>query len=258
MNESYQHHFATLYDRLMQDMPYEDWQRFVREAWSKYELEPQTVVDLGCGTGRNTTALAQAGLHMIGIDLSEHMLAVAHQRSERATPHIQAAGGSVRLLQQDMREWNVGRPVDSVLCLCDGMNYLLADDDVRTTIATVFQGLRDGGLFVFDVLTEAQYIHYAQHEPYTYDDDDLAYIWYSEWDQEARIMTHELTMFVQERLHSDRFQRVQEVHRQRAYSQSELMSWLREAGFRHVDCFADFTWQPPQENTARIFICAQK
>ena len=256
--ESYQHHFAVLYDRLMEDMPYEEWQRFVREAWRKYGLTPQSVVDLGCGTGRHTVAFAQDGLHMLGIDRSEHMLAVAQERSEQAASSIQAAGGSVTLLQQDMREWSAGRAVDGVLCLCDGLNYLLTEKDVQAAIASVHDGLSEGGLFVFDVLTEFQYEKYAEHEPYTYDAEDLAYIWYSEWDQETRIMTHELTMFVQEHPHSDRFLRIQEVHRQRAYTQSELTSWLREVGFARVECFADFTWQPPTERSARVFYCAQK
>src|SRR5690554_4777997 len=94
VNESYKQHFAALYDRLMADMPYDEWQRFVREAWGRYGLAPQTVVDLGCGTGRITTALAQEGLRVVGIDLSEHMLAVAQERSDQAAPNIQAAGGS--------------------------------------------------------------------------------------------------------------------------------------------------------------------
>lgn len=260
MNESYKQHFAALYDRLMADMPYDEWQRFVREAWGRYGLAPQTVVDLGCGTGRITTALAQEGLRVVGIDLSEHMLAVAQERSDQAAPNIQAAGGSVMFLQQDMREWTIGQAADSVICLCDGLNYLLEEDDIKAAFTSVFQGLRDGGLFVFDVLTERQYMEYAKHEPYTYDDDDLAYIWYSDWNQEARIITHELTIFVQEQEQerSELFRRVLETHRQRAYTQAELTSWLKKAGFQRVEGYADFTWQPVEEHASRMFFCAVK
>jgi len=258
MGEAYQQHFAFLYDRLMDDMPYDQWQQFVKDAWFRYELEPRTIVDLACGTGRHAIALAEAGCHVTGIDLSEHMLAVAQEQAEISAMAIQTSGGSVQWLQQDMREWDIARPVDCVICLCDGINYLLQEEDVRAVLARTYHGLREGGLFVFDVLTDHQYEAYAAGQPYTYDDDNLAYIWHSDWDPEERIITHELTIFHREAEDSERFLRTCETHRQRAYDAYELTSWLKEVGFRRIDSFADFTWQPVSEETGRMFLCAVK
>ena len=258
MGESYQQHFAFLYDRLMDDMPYDRWQQFVREACSRYGLEPRTIVDLACGTGRHAIALAQSGCQVIGIDLSEHMLAVAQEQAERVAPAIQTSGGSVRWLKQDMRGWDIARPVDAVICLCDGINYLLSEEDVRAVLGRTSEGLREGGLFVFDVLTARQYEDYAAGQPYTYDDEDLAYIWYSDWDAEERIITHELTIFFREDGSSERFLRTSETHRQRAYELEELKEWLREAGFSRIEGFADFTWKPVAADTGRMFVCALK
>jgi len=258
MGEAYQQHFAFLYDRLMDDMPYDKWQQFVKEAWSRYRLEPRTIVDLACGTGRHAIALAQDGYDVTGIDLSEHMLTVAQEQAELSAMAIQTAGGHIQWLQQDMREWDIARTADCVICLCDGINYLLSEQDVRAVLARTYRGLREGGLFLFDVLTAHQYETYAAGQPYTYDDDDLAYIWYSDWDAEDRIITHDLTIFLREDEASERFLRTNETHRQRAYDQHELTEWLREAGFRQVDSFADFTWQPVSAETGRMFLCAVK
>jgi len=256
MGEAYREHFAYLYDRLMDDMPYDKWQQFVKEAWSRYHVQPRLIVDLACGTGRHAIALAQEGCEVTGIDLSEHMLAMAQEQAEQHAASIQLAGGAVQWLQQDMREWDIARPADSVICLCDGINYLLSEEDVQAALTRTYQGLRDGGLFVFDVLTAHQYEAYAAGQPYTYDDDDLAYIWYSDWDAEERIITHELTMFLREDAASERFLRTFETHRQRAYELHELTKWLKEAGFRQINSFADFTWQAVTEETNRMFICA--
>lgn len=258
MDLAYQRYFAEVYDRLMEDMPHDDWQRFIREAWQRYDLQPRTVVDLGCGTGRHTVLFAQDGLEMVGIDLSEYMLTIAQQQSEQFRSAIQASGGSVSWIQQDMRDWDIGRDADSVISLCDGINYLLSEDDVRSVFARTCDGLRDGGLFVFDVLTRYQFEQYVAGQPYTYDDEDIAYIWYSDWDDERRMITHELTMFVQQDAEADFFIRFQETHQQRAYDREQLSLWLKEAGFRHVECFADFSWRDVTDQTSRMFVCAIK
>lgn len=258
MSESYKHLFATIYDRLIDRSMDEAWQRFVKEAWQRANIMPETIVDLGCGTGRHAIAFAREKLQVFGIDLSDSMLTVARDQSELQAPDIQASGGSVTWLSQDMREWVVGRQVDSVLCLSDGINYLLDEEDVQRTFAATYEHLREGGLFIFDVLTAHQYRRYEEDQPYTYDDDDLAYIWYSEWSAEQRIMTHDLTIFVEEEEGSDRFVRVMETHRQRAYGQEQLVEWLKAAGFRTVDCYADFRWVEPREDAGRLFFCAIK
>jgi len=259
VSEAYQRHFAEVYDRLMmEDMPYDEWQRFIREAWSRYDVHPRTVVDLGCGTGRHTVTFARDGLEMIGIDLSEHMLMAAHEHAEESKTAIQAVGGSLRWLQQDMREWGVGREVDAVVCLCDGINYMLSDRDVQAVFQRTYEALRKGGLFVFDVLTQHQYETYAAGQPYTYDDDDVAYIWYSDWDADQRIIQHELTMFVQQDEDSELYMRIQEMHEQRAYSVDDLTAWLQEAGFGQIDMFADYRWERITDRTSRVSICALK
>lgn len=48
------------------------------------ESGPQTVLDLACGTGDSSFALAQAGVPtVLGLDLSEGMLAVAREKASR-------------------------------------------------------------------------------------------------------------------------------------------------------------------------------
>ena len=44
---------------------------FYRHAASEYG---DPVLELGCGTGRITIAIAEAGYHIVGLDISERML----------------------------------------------------------------------------------------------------------------------------------------------------------------------------------------
>jgi len=60
------------------------------------DLQPgQQVLDVGCGTGWFTRQLAQAGLQMTGLDVSEPMLAVARQRTPQGIAWLQ--GDAVQL-----------------------------------------------------------------------------------------------------------------------------------------------------------------
>ena len=96
--------FAYVYDTFMDQEPYEDWADRVCGFLDAYGVpaapagqaagdgpavdERNIVVDLGCGTGRLTEILAGRGYDMIGIDLSEDMLAIAQERKNRSGSDI--------------------------------------------------------------------------------------------------------------------------------------------------------------------------
>lgn len=246
--------FAAVYDRLMEDMPYDAWVEFAEEAWRRYmPSKPERIVDLGCGTGNIALPLAARGYALAGIDLSETMLAVAEQKAASAP----VKSGSIRWLCQDMREWNAGEPADAVVSFCDCLNYITEEADVRKVFAATYRQLRPGGVFLFDVHHPRQFESYADGQPFAYDDDDLAYIWFCDYDEARREIEHQLTFFIRQDAGS-LFERVDEAHVQRAYETEAMASWLREAGFARVDMYADFGWTPPDGQSARIFYAAVK
>ncbi|NHN30978.1 class I SAM-dependent DNA methyltransferase [Paenibacillus agricola] len=275
--------FAYHYDRLMEEMPYPQWLEFLRLCWEKHE-QPQTLVDLGCGTGSIAIPLAQQGFEVYGIDLSEDMLSVAQHKAveaERSQPF--PGQGSLTWLQQDMRDWALLRPVDAVISLCDCINYLLEETDVQEAFVQAFAALKPGGLFVFDVHTEHQFEMYANEQPFFLNEEDIAYIWTSELDEERCEIEHALTIFAKVPASSEssegsedtegnrapnagssaqegneQFRRVEEYHVQRAYDLDWLHTALNKAGFSAVDCYGDFTWQPITVTTQRAFFVARK
>ncbi|MGF7032052.1 SAM-dependent methyltransferase [Paenibacillus mucilaginosus] len=257
--------FSYVYDRLMEDMPYEEWLRFAKGCWDKFG-HPRTVVDLGCGTGSIAVPLAQEGYEVIGIDLSEDMLAVAQSKADEARLHRSLPpGGSVTFLQQDLRDWELGRPADSVVSFCDCFNYLLEEEEITQAIRQAYAGLKPGGVFIFDVHTTEQLLDYAASQPFFLNEDDIAYIWTCGYDESRSEIEHALTIFVQEEEQhrgddtpSEWFNRVEETHTQRAYPLPWLEAQLREAGFREVVCYGDFLFKQASEDTRRAFFAAVK
>jgi SAM-dependent methyltransferase len=254
--------FAYYYDRLMDNLPYTNWLQFMDVCWDRYG-KPQTLVDLGCGTGSLAIPLAQNGLQVTGIDLSEDMLAVAQNKSQIIS------GVHIAWVQQDMREWELHEQVDAAVSFCDCLNYILEEDEIVQAFRQTYQGIRPGGLFIFDVHTPYQLISYAAAQPFFMNEEDMAYIWTSELEDETCEICHELTLFVREddgisSLSQDRspkeskFLRFEETHIQRAYRLDWLKRQLLEIGFSEVDCFGDFRFVPVHAETERAFFICRK
>lgn len=58
----------------MDNVPYEEWSRYLISLLKEYQVTDGTVVELGCGTGKMTRLLADAGYDMVGVDNSAEML----------------------------------------------------------------------------------------------------------------------------------------------------------------------------------------
>lgn len=250
--------FALVYDRLMADMPYDDWLAFAEGCFIRYG-RPGTIADLGCGTGTVAIPLSAMGCKVFGIDLSEEMLAVAQAKStSRGHPASGgAAPGAVVWLQQDMREWELPEQVDAAVSFCDSVNYLTEPEDVAELFARTYSGLKPGGWFAFDVHTPRTLQDYAENQPFVYNEEHLSYIWVCGLDEDTCTIEHELTFFAREGA-GDRYIRFDESHSQRAYPLEQLKAMLEEAGFCEVEVFGDFGWEEADGDTARAFFVARK
>jgi SAM-dependent methyltransferase len=70
----------------------ERWERMASQGQNVHgeadfvtRLEPRTVLDAGCGTGRVAVELARRGIDVVGVDLDPAMLAVARDKSPDVT-----------------------------------------------------------------------------------------------------------------------------------------------------------------------------
>ena len=117
--------FAQVYDEFMEDTPYDQWLEYIKEIFKRHGLINNTniVAELGCGTGNMTTRLAENGFDMIGIDISEEMLAKAIEKTQEKNLDI-------LYLNQDMREFELYGTVDAIVAVCDSINYVTETEDL--------------------------------------------------------------------------------------------------------------------------------
>ena len=135
--------FAHVYDEFMEVISYTEWADYIEAVWNKHEIKPELVLDLACGTGGLAVELSKRGYDMIGADLSVDMLEEAREKAMEEEQDI-------LFLQQDMREFELYGTVQSILCTCDSLNYLLELRDLEKVFALVDNYLDPNGVFVFD------------------------------------------------------------------------------------------------------------
>ena len=76
--------FADYYDALTRNVEYEKRADYLCRLWDSLGHDPGITLDLACGTGSLTLALAQRGIDVYGVDGSPEMLSVAQQKAVNA------------------------------------------------------------------------------------------------------------------------------------------------------------------------------
>jgi len=242
-------HFASLYDALMMDAPYEQWLDFLKKKLAEYDKEAARLLDVGCGTGTLAILLSEMGFRVTGVDLSEEMLTIAMNKAL-------AENQNIVFLQQDMRALDVGETFPVITAFCDVINYLETYEDVEQTFRSVCEHLDEGGLFLFDVHSIYKVDHLFQGASFSYAGEELSYIWDCFEGPYEHSVDHELSFFVQ--TDSDLYQRFDEVHHQRTFDQELYARALEKSGFKVLSIEGDFKEGIPDEHAERLFFTAIK
>lgn len=236
--------FATIYDRLMEDIPYENY-----VAWVNHEVSGVTgksVMELGCGTGTLAIGFAHLGAQVTGLDLSKQMI---QQAKEKATEEEVQVVFTVR----SMTDFSVSELQDILVIPIDSLNYLTEKEDVQSTLAACFRALKPGGHLFFDVHTSSKIEAYLEG-PFIYEDEEVAYLWSTEAGEAPDSVYHDITFFVA--AEDGRYERFEEHQYQRTFSLKTYVELLRSEGFTNIRPSNDIFGT--EHHHLRQFIHAQK
>lgn len=224
--------FARVYDLFMDETPYEEWCMSIRSILKQYGILDGLILDLGCGTGKMTRLLRQAGYDMIGVDSSEEMLGIAMEYQEDA---------GILYLHQDMREFELYGTVRAVISVCDSMNYLLEEDELMSVFSLVNTYLDPGGIFLFDMNTLYKYREILGEQTICENRDEGSFIWENYFDEETQINQYDMTFFIREA--DGRYQKFEETHFQRGYTPDKIKELAECAGLEWIGCYEAYTNQ---------------
>ncbi len=241
------HELAKSYDRLTNDVDYRATVDFYFQILEREGLKPRTAVDLACGTGSVSMLLAEMGLDVIAVDLSEEMLTVAQQKA-------QALDKPPRFICQSMQKLWLPRGVDLAVCALDSLDYITDPADCREAIRRVYKSLNPDGIFIFDVNTPEKLIS-MDGQVFLDEDEDVYCVWRGEFDHQTNICSYGMDLFQRQ---GTAWHRSFEEHREYAYGAQELKGYLKDAGFTHIEVYADRKFEAPGAGEQRIYFKARK
>lgn len=195
-------------------------------------------IDLGCGTGRHAAALARLGLCVVGLDLSDALLARARQRGT-------LCGALVRA---DLRRLPFRPAFDLALSLFTSFGYFDDAENERTLQAIAYV-LAPGGQLVID------HIHPPALAAGLVPEDTRF---------EAGCRIHQRREIVGSRVRKritvrrDTGETIELCEDVRLYAPEELARLLQRTGLTDVRFFGSFAGDPLTEETQRMIVVARR
>ena len=238
---------AVSYDRLTNDVDYGAVVAFYKQILTAEGVGPRSAVDLACGTGSVSALLAQNGIPVIGVDMSEDMLTVACEKT-------QSMENPPRFICQKLQQLRLPRAVDLAVCALDSLDYITDPADCAEAIRRVYKVLNPGGIFIFDVNTPEK-LKAMDGQVFLDEDDDVFCVWRGEFDEETNICSYGMDLFQRS---GHVWHRSFEEHREYAYSETQLISYLKSAGFTDICVYGDRRMEAPDRNDQRMYFKARK
>ncbi|MBR6509840.1 MAG: methyltransferase domain-containing protein [Clostridia bacterium] len=247
--ESYSQ-FAEVYDRLMNDVNYKGRTDYLLKLFEKHGKTPTLLLDLACGTGGFSNQMALKGIEVIGVDMSEEMLSKARENSAELNT-------DVLFLCQKAEELDLFGTVDGAICCMDSINHITDYETLKEAFKKVSLFLEKDCLFIFDANTIYKHKEILGNNTFVIDEEDVYCVWQNSFDKETNLTDIALDFFVLNE-EDDSYYRYCEDILEKAYSDTELETALKEAGLELIAVYDDMSENAPFDTTERKIFVAKK
>ncbi len=249
--------YATYYDMLYGDKDYRAEADFVATQIRARLPSAGRILDLGCGTGRHASALAEFGFFISGVDQSAAMV----EKAEAGRLRLPAQHANrLRFCVGDVRETRLGEPFDAVTSLFHVMSYQLTEDDLAAAFATAAAHVQVGGCFLFDFWYGAAVLSHlpdVRVKRLARDGLRLTRIAEPAMSTESNRVDVCYEIFVEEP-EGVLVAHFRETHRMRYWFLPELTRLLAESGFRVAQVGEWMTGAAPSTDSWSVMIIAER
>ncbi len=234
--------FARYYDRLTNNAEYEVRSDYISDFFNAENTEEFSVLDIACGTGSIAKCLKDKGYKVTGLDMSDDMLAEASLKI------------GANLIKGNMTDFSFNNSFDACICTLDSLNHLNSIQEWKSCFKSVYNSLKPGGMFIFDVNTEYKHNVILADNSFIFDEEDFFLSWDNELIEKNKVRIL-LDFFIFNCKSYDRFS--EEIF-ETAYSVSEIKEALSPY-FEIVGIYDELTLNPPKEDSERLyFVCKGK
>lgn len=184
------------------------------------------LLDVGCGIGRHSVELAKRGYTVTGIDLSESMLARAHEKAMINNLNIE-------FQKQDARKLPFDKEFDMAIMLCEGGFPLMETDEMNFEILkSVTKSLKSQGKFIFTTLNGLFPLYHSVQEFCATASEEGNATYRSNTFDLMTFRDHNIT-----ELEDDSGKKLSLDCNERYYVPSEITWMLKSLGYTKIDIF---------------------
>jgi SAM-dependent methyltransferase len=230
---------AAGYDVVMRHVDYEDWAAYIFDVLMEHHTKARQVLELGCGTGSLALALQPLGsFSYTGTDHSSAMVRIAEAKANLLQCPVQFDVA-------DFTTFTTNAPVDAVILLHDGLNYLHTKPEIQALFRCAYDALKPGGVFIFDQSTPANSINNQAFFDDAGEAEAFSYVRRSSYDPDRQLHMTEFDLVIQN-------QTYYEKHIQRAYRMAEIETLILESPFDLVRVYDSFSDEPATDASERL------
>ena len=238
--------YDSVYSYVHEDIPF-----YVDRA----RTSGSPVLELGCGTGRVTLPIAEAGIDIVGVDISETMLGVARHKVKQ----LPKASGAVSLKTGDMRKLSIGHRFKLIIIPFRGFLSLLTIEDQIKTLMTIREHLEPGAELAMNIFVpDPNMLVQDADVPYHFRDVTVPttkehYILWQQnsYDNHNQVLYSRL-IAEQLDLKGDVVRRFYRDFQLRYVHRWEMYHLLKSCGFEDISLCGDFDESPFDEGSAEM------
>jgi SAM-dependent methyltransferase len=150
MANLYDGKMAAIFDAMYQtfinyDEEYDFYNQLIQENNCK------SILEIGSGTGNLAKRFQENNQDYKGLDYSQSMIAIAQERNKSSV-----------FIHGDMRKFELNKPVDSILITGRSTSYLISNEDINNTFASLYTNLNDNGIIIFDFIDANRFIPFIK------------------------------------------------------------------------------------------------
>jgi SAM-dependent methyltransferase len=238
--------YAPAYDDFNHRYMYERWTGRLLAAAEDAGLEGDRLLDVGCGTGLSFIPMLDRGWRVTACDISPEMLDLARAKVE----------GAAELLTADMRDLPTLGRFDLVWAVNDAVNYLLSEEELEAALTGMRRNLAAGGIVVFDLNTLATYRRFFSSECVV-EVNGRRLVW------QGQMSAGEVSpgSISEARFEAEGEDVLTHVHRQRHFTEDEVLAAIDAAGLRCLDVLGELDGDlehgvDDELHTKAVYLCA--
>ena len=229
---------AGFYSKLMENIDYSLWAKYLFDITVKYNLPVKTVLEIGGGNGKLATALSKKFPDYYLSEKSSVFLAGSRFRKNR--------------ICCDMNSLPFKPHFDLVFAAFDTINYLPSQKSFLMLLDGVSSILNNDGVFTFDASLEKNSLAHStgKKKIHHYHNQKIEHL--SVYDQKRRIHTNEFVFY------KDGAVVEKEIHKEKIFPFEFYFDQIEKSSFYIVDCLEAFGFRKGKPASRRVQFILKK